>query len=96
MVKFEVENKLVTKNVRYICIGNNRYEYFDLLHTLIAVKEGDTIVTNEKMAEQFVKLKIIDSAGHKRTYTGANLLPEGIKLLDELFKVYPKVDVDEE
>jgi len=83
---------------RWVNIEGEEFELDDLYNTLSEL-EGcayDTIISNKKMADHFIKIEVLKSAGSRRNMIGARLGPCFKDLYNQVSQMMDYEEEDDE
>lgn len=72
-IAFRTNTEVKTIVTKFVDIEGEEFEMEDLFSTLseLEVSSCETMVTNKRMADHFIKIEVLKSAGSRRHMTGA-------------------------
>lgn len=84
IVYVRTERKKVVKVTVYVNVEGEEFELNDLVRTLEAVYDGDTVITNKRMCTHLTRIGVLNDCGNKKWMTGAERGPRFKSLIDQL------------
>lgn len=71
-VTFRITEEVRTIVTKFVNVEGEEFELEDLMDTLSEIEtDYDTIVTNKRMADHFIKIEVLKYAGSRRNMMGA-------------------------
>jgi len=81
----------VTRQVDFVWVEGERFEFWDLIDTLEAVESDEVQITNHRMGEHLKQIGVLKGLGSRRGGYGASAGPKFKQLMKQLCRLRRKL-----